>query len=924
MLLNHHKYKVLYLLLLFILITFACNNELVDQVGFDDVEKQIRKELNVPDDAKHVLILSHAAHMDWDWLNPFPYNSNLTPPAYDPTYFNPSTRGPADSILHRATNNLLDTSYYYYSLCEVGFLKGFAQNERSLFDQLKTIDRFRVVGGGITSPDNLLPQGEAFLRNFLVANKWMSDQKVDWSGQVWIPDDFGHDGQLPVMLKALDAMGVGFARIPGACDGGDQPYQEPKRLLLDTVNGGVDFLWTGNDGSEVIAHWLESHYNQGEDIDEDNGTQRVDFNSPEDISEESCEKNGTARNSNEHIRNYIGANLPVSPTPYVYVHVSDDFMLPYQMLVYDAEKWNNSDEGYKKTGVYVVDATFDHYIRLVNAYRSKLKKRTYNAASNDHKFQSNPYWMGFYASRPELKILHNEASRALLKAETFQYVANSLNSNAQSTGLDALLQGWNYLAPSTHHDYITGTAVDEVYQNEQIPLLKKALNMGDSIAKANLKNITSNVSSSTPAITVFNQLGYDNQGVIKYIDSNGDANYVNVTAPSLGYKVNDLSTAKQGDGSLSAQASTASLVLKNKYLEATIDIQAGGITSVVDLNTQQNILSGKGNEIVVYNDDGNIYRFAYETESCSDYFYQDTTIRWDIKQVFYDTASALAKSVTIVKGTTIGGSPEVFVCTYGLRQGEPYLRISTKGQLPENYTAMVRFPLSNQPDQMEFGTPYHWDTFVPISYGDNPQFNTAFMATHDFVVPQSNGKPLAAIYQGGMPAWTYQGSDLYGVILRNTLGNNCTNQGATGTDAGTHTQHYALRIPTGLQSAATLQPLKEARTYHTPMVAVEVANTSGGSFPASYSLASVEKNAIITTAKAKYYDENPLVLRVYQASNSEQTTTLNLAQTTDNCGIITALEKEFKNTAASANCQGTGKSYKLTLPHAVATFELNN
>jgi alpha-mannosidase len=89
-------------------------------------------------------------------------------------------------------------------------------------------------GGGITSPDNLLPHGESFIRNYLVGKKFLDEHGITWNSLgnrekkirlkcyeftcyyiAWLPDDFGHDSQLPVMLKAMNMRAVSMARLPG-------------------------------------------------------------------------------------------------------------------------------------------------------------------------------------------------------------------------------------------------------------------------------------------------------------------------------------------------------------------------------------------------------------------------------------------------------------------------------------------------------------------------------------------------------------------------------------------------------------------------------------------------------------------------------------------------------------------------------------
>ncbi len=896
----------------------------VKQLTFTPIEATIRKELKIPATATRVVIFSHDAHMDWDWLNPFPYNVNKTGPSYQ-YYFQGNTQ-PADSILSLATQNLSASSAYYYSVCEMGFLRAFAGNKPSLFNSMKNTGRLRVVGGGITSPDNLLPNGETFVRDYLVASQWLKKVNVPWSEQVWLPDDFGHDPQLPVMLQALDAIGVGFARIPGACNGNPQAYTAGQQTLLNAANGGVDFRWAAADSSETVAHWLQSHYDQGSDIESTDGSGQ-DYISLQ--SNLTCSKSSNYTIIN-HIRSYINTNAPVSPTPYIFVEVSSDFMIPYQQLVADANLWNTDPKGYAATGVYAVVATFDHYARLINQYPARLQLRSYNALKPGVSFQPfkpNPYWMGYYASRPELKTLHNQSTRNLLAAETYQVIANTLvppSATVKQMQVQNLLNAWDTLVPSTHHDFITGTARDEVYQNEQLPLLNKALSLSNGLKSQFMLTVASNLSSAQPAVAVFNPLGFNNSGIIEYQPATGAKMLLNVSAPSLGYQVNNLAAARKGNGSLrGGNDGKGNFYLQNGSLIATININTGNLIGVIDRALNKQVLAnngnGNGNEVVFFNDYGDIYRFGYEEDNCT---FTPAQVKWSAPKITVDTLTVLQKSVTVTRNVLIQGSQKTFTITYSLRQGEPFLRISTTGSVPYNYTAMVKFPLNSTGiDNIMAGTPYHWNSLTPMNYGTNPGFNSTMWATHDFVIPRSNGTALAAIYHASTPAWTSTGNTLYGVILRNTP-YGCNNYGANGSDTGTHTQQYALRIPSGLGMPNTGQPLREARYYNTPMEAVAVTAISGGKLPSAYSLASTSGNALITVAKWNYSNPNALILRVYQPGNTRINSTLNLGPGFTKYNAVSALEQPLVNAKVQPSVSKTGTQYILNLPRALATFKM--
>jgi len=57
---------------------------------------------------------------------------------------------------------------YLYSVAETGFLQRFWQVNPSLLSVLQSVGSdLHPVGGGITSPDNIVCNGETLLRNYL-------------------------------------------------------------------------------------------------------------------------------------------------------------------------------------------------------------------------------------------------------------------------------------------------------------------------------------------------------------------------------------------------------------------------------------------------------------------------------------------------------------------------------------------------------------------------------------------------------------------------------------------------------------------------------------------------------------------------------------------------------------------------------------
>lgn len=926
----------------------------------------IRNELGIPPDAERVLFLSETAHMDWDWLNWFPTNvDDVYPPDHQcqvgSCYFGGSVQ-PADTILQRAYNSLQTFPDYYYSTCEVGFLRAFAENPKYVkyFEAMRKSGRYRVVGGGITSPDNLLPAGETFFRNFLVANTWMRSVDLPWTRQVWLPDDFGHDSELPVMLEALGAEGVGFSRVPGGVQQQNLMLHPPntdlttKQALQKDVElgGGIDFIWRGSDGSTTFAHFLPQHYSQGADISTE------------------CYKS--------QIQVYLFVNGPASPSPYVYVPVSNDFLAPLggtdpptppeRVVLEAADAWNSSPPS-PFQNVWVVMGTFDQYATLVLDWQQRtqgLRTRSFQRWDQirdlNTAFLPTPYWMGFYASRPENKRLHHAATRAMLGAESFDAIGRLLLGESP-VGQAKLFAAWNDLVPSTHHDYITGTANDYTYngeyggeRGEQLVLLEATTKAADELRTTAIGALASQIGAEETLISVFNQLGYERRGIVQMTPGNAGLNVPQDfrcpqqtaeggciafgSSPSLGYRTRDELAIEVDPGPVSVTTGSDTITLENDEILARVNLSDFTLEDVrSQASGSSNVLSAAANQIAIYQDGGGIYRYGYEMDKT--FTELDLTTKASDVRVLEDGPIRARLAAKITMTTSPGLSPQLsgpltYDLEYSIVVGEPMVRVKLVGLAPGppsndpslstepslflGSSVMVKFPLTEDIDGIHHGTPYHWTTKTPWNYSTSPHpsgFAGVFEATHDFVIPLSGTEPLAAIYHGGVPAWAAQGNTLYGTVLRNTPTNGSF--GARGHDPDRHEVEYAFRIPTGLDSPASGMPLREARAYATPLAGVAIA-ASEGPLPRQFSLASVSATgagAVITAAKEGTVDPSSLVLRLYQPTNSALDVELHLA---DQLGpttqrAVTALELETGDGSPVVGRQ-------LSLKRAVTTLEI--
>jgi alpha-mannosidase len=858
-----------------------------------------------------LVILMMSAHMDWDWLLPFPLLVSGEPGSSSQSgvgqYFSAnSNNAPAASILSQASALLATNPAYRYSVCEMGFLRAFAQTDPAAFAVFAaSADRVDLSGAGITSPDNLLPHGEAFIRNYLIGRAWAASALPGATiSQCYVPDDFGHDVELPVVLQAMGMQGVGFARIPGS--GGRDPTEAAggSTLQAEVLAAGrtIDFNWAADDGSTVLAHWMATWYG---------GATSQSFTS---VSALQAYLTQPIANSTVNI-------IQASPTQYVYVPMAGDFQPPIAMVTQICAAWNAAPPSIEGTTTYCVSGTFDDFVSLVGAVGSLPTFGGEGAAP----FYPTPYYAGAQASRPLLKILHARATRALLGAELLGAIASAYGAPVWSDppavesipSSDALSNAWNLLAPSTHHDFITGTAHPWVYRSEQLPLLRASLSSAEWLREDAATGLAALLAApiTNKSVAVFNQIGAARTTLVECEpDAIGGATQITcggVTGPvqrsaegaslfmaalePMGFAT---AHSPSGHGTPPPPADPVTVIpdpptdpqefaLENDQVRVVLTAaSAWGVASFHDKVAGTEVIrSGvAGNAIAIFNDSGTEYQFGCEI---SEGTFADSGVAQSVSAVEVLESGQLRGRVRVT--TTCpppGGSHPTltYVREYALVSGEAMLRMQLAGAAPiadggESTTVMVSFPLVSSIDTLVRGTPNHWSQQMPqlVWEGFTP------CASHTYVVAVHGGQPLAGVLHGDVPAWGpiwslkggwHNDGTLYGAVLRNTNGSyyNGTYPPQPfpgGTDGGVHTRSYALLAPSACGDPAAGTPLLAGLGFATPPRVAELTQlaTLRSPLPADYSAAAASPPALVTVVKLGTIDPEALIVRVYQPTN---------------------------------------------------------
>ena len=411
-----------------------------------ETETAIRTRLGIPRDARRVLLFSESSHWDTNWLKTSEeyFDARLTP------------------IFAAVLAALEQDPLRIYCIESVFFLKMFWERHPREQGRLRALlqrRQLRILTSSFTTPDTLLPHPEAILRDFLLGQQWLRAQGLPIVPRTaYFPDNFGHSPHLPSIMRAVGVDSVALTRIDGmyfvAADfraKGAFPLKGSTAEVLQKQLKTLDFIWRDDDGAEVLCHWNAFTYFQGDMLAH---TGIVRWNGIV-----AAVPWRTRRHIARRIGSFVRQLSPLARTPYMLCPIGMDFNSPIDRIREPLERHNH--ERYGATGTWAVLAGMDDYFDLVRHHAHELPRLSVDP---------NPYWMGFYASRPELKQRPMRIARTLLLAENLSALLKPSNPVLEASLHDA----WLHVALMNHHDAITGTSPDRVAQGEQRGWLDKA------------------------------------------------------------------------------------------------------------------------------------------------------------------------------------------------------------------------------------------------------------------------------------------------------------------------------------------------------------------------------------------------------------------------------------------------------------------
>jgi len=506
------------------------------------------------------------AHVDtaWEW----PYQTTAG-------FIVPDTFGRAVDALRADQNHTftMSASKHYEWFREYGSAAQWKQM-RDFIDE----GRWDILGGQVVECDNLYPSGESLVRQSLYGQHYFQREFGKMAVVGYLPDDFGHSGSLPQILKKSGMDYFAHAR------GG-------------TVVSPL-YVWEGIDGSELLAYDIQfgSWY----------------------------ANNGLGLNIDDQAKKVYGDEKNIRYSPMMFGkgdHGGGPNKGSRLDELFDNKgstfRWAIEDAGENNPGRDIQYATLTEYFEDIIAdaklYGGEpdLQTRLRGLGMTQQGELYLGHWsMGCYSSWSRIKRDNRQLELLAESAEKAAAMARWMGSD---NGCESIAAAWDRILTNQFHDVLPGTAAPYVYYEafNRNELARNLLTNTQSSALAAMA-VKADTSVSGVPVFVYNHLSWARDGevtvdvnfpsaapqniqvlygsqempcAILHRDGNtATIRFIAQDVPSMGYKVfNAVEGTPAYALPLTVSADPGSdWVVENEHLKLTINHETGYIKSLIN------------------------------------------------------------------------------------------------------------------------------------------------------------------------------------------------------------------------------------------------------------------------------------------------------------------------------------------------------
>ena len=485
---------------------------------------------------------------------------------------------------------------YRFVLDQVAYFKPFLERypeEASAFRKFVAEGRLQLVGGLDVMPDDNIPSGESFVRQILYGKGYCRKELGVEVRVGWLLDTFGHNAQLPQILRLAGYNSFWFSRG-----------------VEDRSKMTSEFLWEGLDGTRIPAFWLPFSYGYLSSPP----TNLAGFT---DFMKKRWERLGSFSRGGDRVGL---AGFDVSE-PELYV----------ASLI---EEFNRQS-----------DMPFTLRIGVPTDFESVVAKRTDLPVVSGER---NPLFQGVYSSRIELKERMRDMERLLTTVEKFAALANWLGAR---TDEQMLWRAWEPALFNVTHDLSSGVMTDGVYA-DTVRSYDFSGRLANELLENCMGNVVSQIDTRGPgtALVVFNSLGWPRTDAVEadvgfaetdvadfdLLDAAGkvvpsqlvDSErfqdgrlkrvkfvFVAKDVPAVGHVVYHLVSRKSAGESKSAFTETNGTgVMENECFRGNFDLATGAITSLRMKHGDWEALASSANVVAREEDHGDFWELYHNLD----------------------------------------------------------------------------------------------------------------------------------------------------------------------------------------------------------------------------------------------------------------------------------------------------------------------
>jgi len=745
---------------------------------------------------------------------------------------------------------------FTFSQSQPAFYEWILEEHPELFKKMVEMEKrgqWIITGGMWVEPDGMMPDGESYVRQRLIGQRFYLEHFGRISGFAWLPDTFGYNPNLPQITARSGAK-----------------YMWAKKMTtnFETVFPFHNFYWRSPDGSEVLT--TLNPFAVG-----------LEFF----VHGELGKFKDTRYLLKPGARRWFDYSVPPSE---IEAALSDDWL--YVIANFYGE--GDGDQGPTPLEVKI---------------QRRLAAKGLTEFSTPGEFYSRlegqadrlPVWTDeLYLERHRGTLTtHAWVKRANRLAESLMRAAEPLRSLLSLFGTgyprDALEGVWKLICLNQFHDILPGSSIPEVYQDARVHYDRIH---GDArgLIRSGMESLASMVRAEPPvkgaeAVLVWNPLGWERgglarvespgQGAYKVLDRRGeqvacdrwDAEIVfrAKQVPSMGYKLYYLEKGKPASTEeLAVTKSADSFLLENAFVLVKVDRRTGHITSLVRKASGRDLISGPSNRIMAFHDRHKEHR-AWNIQA--DYLEHPIPVPREAEVEL--TTGALFAEVAARRELEQEGRTTTFTQRVRLAPGDPLVYIDLDSE----------FHMHNALVKLEFNTSLQSDTvwadgaYLAVGRPTDPRtpaqkarWETACQKWMDL----SDGEDGLALLNNGKHGFSLtpdgrgyrltviKGAE-YPQAYSDAVNVRHYKKGELPyTDQGPHHVELALLAHPGDWRKARLW--EAGYEFNTPLVAQ--AGAGGGGLPSQGSLLALESATSYIGSVKLAEDDNSLVVRLVEAA----------------------------------------------------------